>query len=204
MARTRNFETPTEGRTMTHVHGQGENHVADGVCRSYETSLLPARDRHPVSTFPRSNVLTCARILILHASKLIIFPQFSRISTCFRLRFNSELTLCAIGISIRNQLCQLFDEVFSNGLDLRGRKIGVQLGESREEAFVSHKWQRLGAQRPIERWSRGVPEKRRTRLHSRCKAKQARVIMRISYFETSPSPRASLLPARRPPLSRPP
>lgn len=80
MARTRNFETPTEGRTMTHVHGQGENHVADGVCRSYETSLLPARDRHPVSTFPRSNVLTCARILILHASKLIIFPQFSRIS----------------------------------------------------------------------------------------------------------------------------
>lgn len=58
MARTRNFETPTEGRTMTHVHGQGENHVADGVCRSYETSLLPARDRHPVSTFPRSNVLT--------------------------------------------------------------------------------------------------------------------------------------------------
>lgn len=203
MARTRNFETPTEGRTMTHVHGQGENHVADGVCRSYETSLLPARDRHPVSTFPRSNVLTFnvrpdfnpPREQTYHFPSILEFR-------CFRLRFNSELTLCAIGISIRNQLCPL--QLFSNGLDLRGRKIGVQLGESREEAFVSHKWQRLGAQRPIERWSRGVPEKRRTRLHSRCKAKQARVIMRISYFETSSSPRASLLPARRPPLSRPP
>lgn len=204
MARTRNFETPTEGRTMTHVHGQGENHVADGVCRSYETSLLPARDRHPVSTFPRSNVLTCARILILHASKLIIFPQFSRISmlsTSIQFRIDS---LCYWNF---NQKSVVSSSIVRRGVFKRfgsGRKIGVQLGESREEAFVSHKWQRLGAQRPIERWSRGVPEKRRTRLHSRCKAKQARVIMRISYFETSPSPRASLLPARRPPLSRPP
>lgn len=42
--RTRNFEgRETEGRTMTHVHGQGENHVVDGVCRSYETGLLPLR-----------------------------------------------------------------------------------------------------------------------------------------------------------------
>lgn len=42
--RARNFEgRETEGRTMTHVHGQGENHVVDGVCRSYETGLLPLR-----------------------------------------------------------------------------------------------------------------------------------------------------------------
>lgn len=130
--RTRNFEgRETEGRTMTHVHGQGENHVVDGVCRSYETGLLPLRVIGIQSpSFPPS---------MIHASRNPYNP------TCFQ-HFSNFYTLI---LETRHFQFRNFDLDFDSNFFLSDRKLYCSFREETIQETILRQNENRGGRRRV-------------------------------------------------------